>query len=628
MNFAKLQKRVPLEAIPEDKIIFYDLETDHQFAPYATLNLIGVKYGINGKREIIDRTAPESARERFRETIQDPETFKVSFNGANFDNIVLARHGYHLDYTNFHDCYLMAKALDALLPAYSLKFINWYYLGDHHFPEGRVVNWQRHNPEHGKDFSVIPRELLDPYLNHDLEQHCNTFLMFWPHVIKEPAWSAYMLDLANARPIMEMVLKGGLALNPDRCKERIATLQMRRARVNDWVESKTDGMVTNVNSASQVGELLDIDGFELELTKKGDFSIKKADLVDLRSRHPLARAMYLVRKINGTIKYFENYLKACESSTVIKRYRLEKKTLVQIPSSFSISSLRTRRFGSSSYYGINFQNANEQAKTVQEVPPGWLDWRIDATQVENIVHIYESEDDIRRADYEANTEWNEYVWLCNMILGGKRTKKELDAIPSEPMPNWSVYKLYKTVKLGLNFGLGPRKFGKTVKLPLEEARLAFEHIHEACPAIRKLQAKVARLVKKYGYVQDVFGHRYSGPVDKAYKIVAYLIQGCGTGSLPKAQIAANWVTLKEYCGDRGILCGTTHDENSGRIDLDLGASRIYDTLKQLMFNMTDLYSCKFANIPLRAKLYLSRTTAAAAEEIDINDKKKIYAYCN
>ena len=72
------------------------------------------------------------------------------------------------------------------------------------------------------------------------------------------------------------------------------------------------------------------------------------------------------------------------------------------------------------------------------------------------------------------------------------------------------------------------------------------------------------------------------------------------------------------------MCGTTHDEVSGRIRLDLGPERVLQLLQKLMYNMTDKFSHKFGDIPLRAKLSLSRTNAADAEELDlIKDQKRV-----
>jgi hypothetical protein len=135
---------------------------------------------------------------------------------------------------------------------------------------------------------------------------------------------------------------------------------------------------------------------------------------------------------------------------------------------------------------------------------------------------------------------------------------------------------------------------------------------------------------RVGYVEDVFGHIYTGDVRKAYKILAYLVQGCGTGSLPKAHIRANYDTLRKYDTDRvyaGPMCGTTHDENSFRLNLRLGGDCIIAILSECMYNMTDRFSPLFDGIPLRAKMYLSRTTTHEASETAISDHEKIRSFC-
>ena len=619
-DFASLQPRIPIDEIEEDQILFYDIETDHQYAPYAKLNKLGVKYGFEGK-PIIVSTATQ--RDVFRKRFSDPSIFKVGFNNGNFDDIVLSRNGLTPNRSNWHDAYLIFKAIASLLPSYSLKFINWWCFGDHHFAEGKVVNFLKQSKT--DDFSKVPPHLLDPYLRHDLEQHCNVFRLGYPLVTSnDNHWNAYMLDCAVVPAITEMVLSGGLYINTDFCKKKICKFANRRDELNEEAMELTGGSVTNVNSTKQVGEMLDVDGLEVALTDDGNYSIRKSDLMDLRSKNPLARMMYEVREINGTIKFFESYAEAAQDRTYCKVAKTYGVPTIWIPGSWSTSNARTRRFTSSSLYGINFQNPNSDAKEAQSVPEGDLGVWFDATQVENIVHIYESEDDSRREAYEADENWNEYVWLCQTIKGTNETKDELDdktKNPSPVNPAWSIYKQFKTAKLALNFGMGVGKFCKTTGVNKQDGYSIFEQIHDACPAIRSLQDKYARLVSRDGYVLDVFDHMYSGPVKKAYKIVAYAIQGCGTGSLPKAQIRANWDTLRR--GNRGVMCGTTHDDNSSRIKLDLGVSDIIATLQEMHYNMTGMFSPRFGGIPLRAKMYLSKTNAKHAIEVSIKDTKAI-----
>lgn len=641
---------IKLADIPEDQILFTDIETDSPFAPYCELKMIGVQYGLKGKPELVETWGQ---RKKFRERLASPDVIKVTFNGFNFDNIVLHRFGFPINYTNAHDVFLMAKTAAPRLPAYSLKFINWWFFGDWHPPEMEIDSWLKHNDK--SSLWEAPKSLLLPYCLYDVHpQTTRLFRMFWEIVQRPMHWNAYQMEISMGLPMEEIMLRGGEYLDEKLIQQKIATLQERKGYWEDDVYKRTNGRVSNPNSTKQVGEYLrDEEEIELELTDKGNFSLKKSDVLEFlnlddpdKDRSKIIRAVFEVRKINNTHSYYRNYQNALAHS-------VEHSKKGWIPKQYSLSGARTRRILSNSKYNLNFQNPNDDAKEVQVVPPGWLGWWLDATQIENVVHIYESTDIIRRAAYEANPDWNEYVWLCNMILGGERSKKELDDIPSPVNPSWSVYKQFKTVKLAVNFAMGITKYCTMTKQPTQAGKQSFVLVHKASPAIKFLQKRVAEDLSEHGYVQDVFGHIYSSSIRNAYKVVAYLIQGCGTGSLPKAQMAANYETLHQWdkpidkaslgsgCFpqwsvlDRermvmsfGVLSGTTHDENNGRLSLALTDKEIIATLQQLYYNMTEKFSPLFDNIPLRAKLYLSRTTTADREEVDIKDLKTIRRFIN
>lgn len=639
--------------IPEDQIIFYDLETTSQFAPYCDLKMIGVQEGFKGKPYLVEDWGQ---RKRFREKLASRDVIKVAFNNRNFDDIVLYRHGYPVNEENLHDLFLMAKTVAPRLPAYSLKFINWYYFADWHQPEMDLHAWMRHNGV--TDMYQAPRELLEPYCLYDIHpQTVNLFLLFWEIVQRPLHWEAYTnVELPMGIVMEEIMLRGGEYLDEKLIDEKVATLQNDKLGWEDHVWTLTGGKISNPNSVKQVGAYLQSEeDIELELTEAGNFSLKKGDLLDFldldnpnQDRSRIIRALYEVRKINNTLAYYRNYKEALGDN-------VEHSRRGWIPKQYSLSGARTRRILSNSRYKLNFQNPNHAAKEVQVVPPGWLGWWIDATQIENVVHIYESRDAERRADYEANEEWNEYVWLCNKVLNSDLTKEELDDIEEHPFPtnpSWSVYKGYKTIKLAINFGMGVAKYCKMRKLPEQAGRQSFMQVMIACPAIKRLQREVGDKLQTVGHVQDVFGHIYSGNVRVAYKVMAYLIQGCGTGSLPKVQMRANYNTIHQWNrpmkradlkGEEGIvideargivsygvMAGTTHDENSGRLSLDLSTDKIVATLQQLMFNMTELFSPKFDNIPLRAKLYLVRGPGKVndREEIDVRKVRKLRKLIN
>lgn len=610
--------------------MFYDIETDHQYAAYATLKMTGVQYGLNGTPFLVES---EAERAEFRDRLRDPHILKVSYNGMNFDNLVLYRHGFPVEEEGMHDCFLMMKTIQPGLPAYSLKFVNFFYFGDPHFPEMELEGWALRNRA---DKWTAPKSILGPYCKHDITQTVNVFRLAWEVVQRPMHWQAYSeIELGMAMPLEEMMLRAGEYLDGELIGKKLKECEREREVWNLKADVTSQGAVTNANSVKQVGAFLDLEGFEIALTDKGSWSLPKKELLDLRDKHPVAEAMFNVRRLNNAMAYYRNYLEALQHCE-------DHRTRGWIPKQYSSSRARTRRILSDSFYKINFQNGTKEAKAVQVVPEGWLGWWIDATQIENVVHIYESKDYERRAAYEADPDWSEYVWLCNKILGNTLTKKELDdrkRYPAPTNPTWSVYKLYKTIKLALNFGMGVDKYCNHTGTNHINGKAAFDTVHRACPAIKGLQAKLITKFREQGFVQDVFGHIYTANPNKAYKIVAYLIQGCGTGSLPKACIRGLYdvvhecdVTIQEASDRRirafvpdfhrdlaclGVLSSTIHDEIGGRLSLDLGPDELLVTLRRLLFVMTEQFSPLFGNIPLRAKLYLSRTTAEAAEEVNL-----------
>ncbi len=628
----KLLIRKPVDEIKEEEILFYDYETDHQYGPYAKLKTCAVQYGFNSKVVRVDR---KERRRELRRSLQNPDIIKVDFNGVNFDRTVGYRHGYFVHPQNAHDVFQILKTISPALPAFSQKFAAFYFLGDPHFAEQELNAWMG---ETGKPMYMAPKQILIKYNKWDIHQLRQLFCLAWDIVIRDEFWDAYLNDMLIYEPNLEMVTEGGIYLDRDEIWRTLQRLQKTVQIQTTRALRITDGKVTNPNSSKQLGDYLAFyDGIELELTADNNFSVKKSVLVELKEDNELADCAFRIRECNAGINFMENYLNALDDETYERTVRRN-----WIPVQYSWSSARTRRTTSQSFHRINFQNPNELAKSVQVIPPGQLGWWFDATQIENIVHIYESDDFQRRAAYEDDPDWNEYVWLCNEILGSNKTKDELDDKEnsrSPQIPNWTIYKQYKTGKLAINFGMGKVKFCKLFGLKSDVGDEIFSHIHSACPAIRSLQHRVAHDLRHTGYVCDVFGKRYTGSVDQAYKVVAYLIQGCGTGSLPKAQIRANWETLRRFDKNmptrlrkRGCKCGvmatTTHDENGGRTDLRLGDEPTLQLLQRMNRNMTDKFSPLFDNIPLRAKLYLSKTTADKAIECKIDDKERIFTIIN
>lgn len=683
---------IKVEDIPEDRIVFYDIETDGVYAPYCNLKMIGYQIGINGEPQLVDPNSKESM-EAFRMLVNS-EILKVGFNTINFDDIVLWRYGFFVNPKNRHDMYLALKTIHPTLPSYSLKFANWLLDADqtpretYHFWEGDMYGYMKRN-----FLDNPPMDKLGKYCKHDVRETANVFRGVWEKVQEDQHWRPYTtLEIAMGEPLHEMILLGRELIDIEDIKRRIV---QEKNRLTDWDREAgrlSNGKIKNVLSTQQVTRYLNQTyGVNFEKSELGHMLGRKSDWLKLmdaedqtsfQGKSRIAKCIYEARDASKVIGYLRSYLRAgiyerrwqrevstnsqrkdgeflpvnfrssipkLRSRVTIQIQRPEKTnnnngTLVWIPKSYGLSTARTRRFRSSSkfsyivkgekrIFGINWQNQNKRSKVVQLVPKGWLGWWLDSTQIENVVHIWASGDNVRRAAYEADPNWNEYVWLTNMILGGELTRTDLDKIDSTVNPSWSVYKQYKTIKLALNFGMGPEKFARETGLSTRLAVKEFAKVHKACPAIRRLQGIVREAIVHDKYIEDPFGHIYSGNKEDAYKVVAYLVQGCGTGSVPKAMTVANYETLhsldsinilytpyiqhpftRKY--SYGMLCGTTHDECAGRLSLGLPTKLIIKLIKELLYNMEGRFSHLFDGIPLRAKLAVSISNAAEQEELD------------
>jgi hypothetical protein len=654
---------VRIEDIDEQSIVFYDIETDSVHAPYANLKMIAYQLGIESEPQLVNLD-DESSITTFKELVRREDVLKVSFNGINYDDIVLFRHGLYVEPKGRHDMYLALKTIAPWLPSYSLKYVNWHWFGDWHEPERRLNAWLTHKKLKKADMYKAPYDRLATYCKHDVAETVKIFRLIWEKVQQPQHWRVYRrMELAMANPLHEMVLLAGEWLDPDDIITRITALEKERQAVNAQVVEDSSGLIKSAGSPVQVNKYLhEIDGIELELTQKGNLTLRKSDLVDLIGDNPVAKGVYEYREISKVIEHFRSHINAAEHE---RRKRSDGDNIERtgshlcaidnqisisksgyrfatvgagdyyesIPKGYTISSARTRRFKSSSRYGINFQNQNKKTKIIQQVPPGWIGLWADSTQIENVVHIWKSADEVRRESYEADRRWNEYVWLTNTVLGTDLPKAELEKRKSEFNPALSVYNHYKRIRLGLSFGMGVAKFARQTKLDRKRAGDSYAQVHKACPAIHELLDIVVKETKEYGHLTDPFGHIYVGNVKEPFSIVAYFIQGCGTGSVPKAMTIANYATLHSIDSvDRlclpcfrhpytrlysyGLICGTTHDECAFRISLGLSTEEIVRLIKECLYNMEERFSPLFDNIPLRAKLSVSITNAAAAVELE------------
>lgn len=599
----------------QEDILYFDFETDNPYGPYAALNLIG--FALNDEKATVCKFGRDiEAEQRFRVLLSDVYIRKVGFNIVNFDNQVAIAHNFKIA-GPIDDLYLQAKTLYPAHPAYSMKLLCFTELGDMHWPEGEVEAYKR---KFGiEDWSAIPDKLLIPYLQHDIWQT----KALHQHFLKKlkdnsVARKAYRDVEIRGAYHMPRLIFNGIYVDTAYATKKLANLQTEKDKLAAQAQRKFG--VTNLLSTKQVGEVLDLDDFAVALTSSGNYSLDKRELTDLRDKSPLAQLVYEAREIQAVKGFMENFL---EAAKVGEPHR--DSSLVRIPTAFSQSSARSRRFISGSCYGINFQNLSQKSKEAIAVPSGWIEGQIDLTSIEEVIHIYYSHDDTRRKLYEADEKYSSYVALCNTYYNEQRTKDEWDSLQFEPNPVWSKYKAFKTAKLAANFSMGARKFSATHKCSIEIAQAILGALHTAQPAIKELVQTVTRRLQSRGAVYDPFGHAYTGPIDKAYKVLAYWIQGTAASLLK--MILWDICELFKQCPKQAKTCATVHDSIIFRFHKTLGLDRVIELLQQIRYISTEKYSPYFDNIPLRSKPALSITNWAdfKIQEFNWNQlDKKVY----
>lgn len=593
--------------LPAKKHLYFDHETDNPHGPYACLNLIG--FQLEDEEPKICKYGKDNIDEEFAEYLANPEIIKVGFNIVNFDNQVSMNHGFKIA-GPIEDLFLQAKTLYPAHPAYSMKLLCLTELHDVHWAEGDVEAYKR---KYGvEDWSAIPDRLLIPYLHHDLWQTKALHKHFKKLLAQSPAAQrAYgNVEIRGAYHLPRMIFNG-IYIDTEYCTDKlkgnidkdILGLEEDNRILHERAKARFG--VTNLLSTKQVGEILDLDGFQIALTESGHYSLDKRELVDLKDKSPLAKLVYEAREIQAVKGFMENFLDAAGEG----RPYSTRPELVCIPTAFSQSAARSRRFISGSHFGINFQNISQKAKEAIAVPPGWIECQIDLTAIEEVIHIFYSNDRTRRELYETDENYSSYVTLCNLFYGDTKTKDEWDNIQFEANPVWSTYKAFKTAKLAANFSMGARKFSKTHRCPIEVATEILGALHKAQPAIKQLNNYVARKLETRGVLYDPFGHAYSGPLDKAYKVVAYLIQGTAASLLKMCL----WdiLSIQDRYPKQFQGCATVHDSVIFRMHKSLGLERILSILKECEYITTKKYSPMFDDIPLRSKPALSITNWAA-----------------
>jgi len=118
--------------------------------------------------------------------------------------------------------------------------------------------------------------------------------------------------------------------------------------------------------------------------------------------------------------------------------------------------------------------------------------------------------------------------------------------------------IMKNINFGVIYGMGLKTMCLMYQMDYEKAKKLYRIYFKEFPTIRQFQEECRQRLIQDGYVQDMFGRRYSIPVGQAYKAVNALVQG-SCAQIFKIGLIKVYKWLKHQTIESNILL-PIHDE--------------------------------------------------------------------
>jgi DNA polymerase-1 len=300
----------------------------------------------------------------------------------------------------------------------------------------------------------------------------------------------------------------------------IDTMERRGVRIDlRYCQEKQDEMLTIVEGAtawckaqygfkptqnSETASQLQRDGLVLtKLTKAGQWSVDESVLSGIRD-HPLAACVLTVRKANRYANaYFGNALSLADGDLL----HADVNTLGATTGRMSVSRPALQQLPRQAYVRDAF------------IPrPGNRLVSVDYDQIEmRLFAHYSQEPHI----IEAFKQEGDYFCVAGGIIYNEPPLEKKDPRRT----------LTKNASYANIYGAGVERFALTAHIPIEEAAAFMADYHKTFTGVRPFQDGVIALAKQRdeaggrAYIRTQAGRIEACQVDKAYKLVNYLVQG-------------------------------------------------------------------------------------------------------
>jgi len=451
------------------------------------------------------------------------------FHNAKFDIQMLKVYGMEVK-GEIHDTMIMAAVYNPDETSKALKRLAEKYLGADTSEEKELKEYMRKHKL--KAYEEVPREIMEPYALKDVEYTMDLFEFYRSKgVLDNPV---YKTEMKLLQVLVDMQQRGA-QLDIDYLTSAKQLCEMGLAELNARI--KTEFGDVNVLSNKQLGKFLfDEERIQCNAYSQAgnpvldDYNLKQYD-------HPIIPLVIEMRDVTKRLNtYVYGLLDGADDKGVIH-------------CDFYQVGAKTGRF---SCRQPNLQNiprgGSVDIRKSFNCRPDYTNYYFDYSQIElRILAHYSKEqkmiDELSRADGDL------HGMTAELIFGEDYTKEQRD--------------IAKRLNFGIVYGIGPKHFCEVLNQAYPESNYTYtsaksfiDRYYHNYYEVRKFTWNVPRRILEKGYVQDVFGRRYTCDKNMTYKAVNYLIQGCAAGVLKNAMIKVHSL-LRDT---KSNILLTIHDE--------------------------------------------------------------------
>ena len=217
----------------------------------------------------------------FKEIVEAEDIEKIAHN-AKFELKMLGHDGMK-PAGIWHDTMIMAHILNEYHDSISLKALARLYLDEDYKEEVRLKIWFKGaNRAYAKhlnrkpNYSDIPKNMIEPYLEKDLDATMRLMWYFLPEVLKNYK-DVYYRELELIKYVVQME-DSGIRIDVPYCIAKGKEFLKIMNEIKDWTQEHINDYEFNPGSNKQVGTILDSKGFKLRKTRTGDYKVDEESL--------------------------------------------------------------------------------------------------------------------------------------------------------------------------------------------------------------------------------------------------------------------------------------------------------------------------------------------------------------